>query len=337
MDFWEADLECVKHSFEDPENQSVQQEISEFRNRSGIPAAFAIEVNKIVCLTGNCRKLELRLLWDGVGDYLGFELIENKPLTKTDHLEFDKEDYEKLHLLLSDKESVLMNMDQEALIINSIKMDKEVDGYSGATKLSLREYLVRDAAYTCYVLWHTVYGPIQERIREILTRRANSEFLDLLFIQENPKYKIWAIDYIQRNPSYYPRFCSVIINHIKSGDDELSIKALNIFGREKLSEMDLQMEMATMIDEFPGQRQYELIWKFQDLDRIYDETLLILLNKIAQNKINSSLVGYVYNLINSENLINQSILDSLESLLNHDNIYIRNLTKNKLKYAISQK
>jgi hypothetical protein len=337
LDSWKTDLECKTHFFVDPDDPSDYQEILEFSDSSGIPVGFAKEIDKIVCLTGNCRKLELWLLWDGLGNYLGFELIENTPLTKTDHLEFSQEDYKKLHQLLSDKESVLRNMEQEALLFRSDEPVGEVDGYSGATKLSLREYLVEGAAYTCFVLWHTVYGPNQDIIENIMEEKGNTAFLTLLFEQREPSYKIWAISFIQRNPDYFPYFNEVIMEQIKSNDEKLSSAAMASYGPDKLHSTEIQLALVSSIDQFPDQRKYELLWKLEELEQVEDETIQVLLDQFAIEKINTSLIGYVYGLIQSENLENPQIDNRVKSLRSHKNWYVRNLTDKLLTEGRNKK
>ncbi|WP_373494760.1 hypothetical protein [Aquiflexum sp.] len=329
-DFWAMEGNLVSHHYTDREDPSLGQKILELRGENDLPIWFAKELHKIVCLEGNCRILDLWLFWDGIGDYLGFNLFKDSPLTKTDHVDFDQEDYEKLHRILLDEESILGRMEKENLVYPSVRTDYQVDGYSGATQLSLKEYLVKDAAYTCYTIWHSVYGPVQEEIRRILDRRADNSFLTLLFDQHEPKYKIWAINFIERNPSYYSQFLSQIIDQIKSEDDLLSLKAMKFFLAERLSEPALQIELASRIDEFPDQRRYELLWELAELDLIQDETIIILLDKFGQNKIKPSLIGYIYNLIRPENLKDYNLAVRLRAFLKHENLYVRNLTKKLL-------
>jgi hypothetical protein len=160
VDFLGMKGDRYTHIYIDKNDSLSSQEIIELRNEKGLALWFGRDFQKIVCLTGQCRKVHLWLFWDGCGNYLGFQEHPEDPLTKTDHAVFNSEDYLKLHQILSDSVSVLKDLKQEDLIVRTEKDDKNpnIDAVSGATQLSLQEYLVRNAAYTCYTLWHTVYG-----------------------------------------------------------------------------------------------------------------------------------------------------------------------------------
>ncbi len=321
----------VKHPYREKSLSASVQYILELRNNSGIPIWFAFDAQKVVCLSRNCRPLNLWLFWDGTGEYLGFQLYRDEPLTKTDHADFELEDYEKLHLLLSDSGSVLKNIEYESLILVPENASKRVDAYSGATRLSLREYLVKDAAYTCYTLWHMVHGPIHSEILKILDDRANDSYLRTLFDQEDPKFRRWAIGFVKRYSEYHGEFVQTIMDQIKNDDNLLSKQALNYFESDYLNQPEIQKKLASAFDKFPHQRQFELLWKLEACNNVYDETITILLEMFARNKIKVDLLGYVYNLIRSQNLNNKMIVESIKRFLNHENLYVRTLTKRLLE------
>ncbi len=106
------------------------------------------------------------------------QLNEREPLTKSDHTPFEPQDYIRLDEILRDTVSILKDLQYEELVIEDTSQlsvdDKskkklfEVDGYSSATLPSLKEYVVKDAVFTCYTLWHTVYGETKVFIDDIL-------------------------------------------------------------------------------------------------------------------------------------------------------------------------
>lgn len=61
--------------------------------------------------------IRLWLFWDGAGNYLGMQIPEQETLTKSDHTEFEPDDYVKLNDILRDNASILKTVKQEDLII----------------------------------------------------------------------------------------------------------------------------------------------------------------------------------------------------------------------------
>ena len=308
------------------------QEIIELRNEKGLAVWFGRDFQKIVCLTGLCRKVHLWLFWDGCGNYLGFQEYPEDPLTKTDHAVFMLEDYLKLHQILCDSVSVLKDLKQEDLTVSTEKVDKNpnIDAVTGATQASLQEYLVRNAAYTCYTLWHTVYGNTRTEILDILDQRVDYSYLQLLFNEDNPEYLIWAIIFIKKHPKYHTGFNPQIIRLIKSNNENLSRQALNYFTQQQLCDVNLQRKLLQIFEEISYQRKFELIWKLTDVPKIDDEAILYLLGLFTGNRINASLLRYTYKLIHSDNLKNPKVLVKLSKFSKDKNMYVRNLTNNLL-------
>ena len=297
------------------------------RDKNGISVWFGRDIREVVCLTGQCRLVHLWLFWDGIGNYLGFEEHPGDPLTKTDHAVFSVTDKQKLHQILADSVSVLKHLKQEDLIIKPDKTDGKVDAVSGATQPSLQEYLVKNAAYTCYSLWHTVYGNTQDEIFRILEQRADKDYLRLIFESGNPVYQSWAINFIRRHPDYHSEFYPQIIDLIKNKNEILSDHALSYFSKNSLSDIDLQKKIIQNFDDFSYQRKFELLWNMSEVQRIDNKVILHLLDLFENGQINASLLGYAYKLIRPENLTDPLIKKKLNSFVIHKNLYVRNITQ----------
>jgi hypothetical protein len=126
----------------------------ELQNENGLPIWFGRHIFKDVCISGECKMIRLWLFWDGAGNYLGLQIPEQEPLTKSDHTPFEPEDYDKLEDILRDTASILKDLKPEDLIIVPDTIDAykayEVDGYTAATQPALAEVMVKDAVYTCH-------------------------------------------------------------------------------------------------------------------------------------------------------------------------------------------
>lgn len=328
-DFLNMKGTLIKHAFVDMEDTLSAREIIELRNEKGLTVWFGREIQKVVCLTGVCRMIHLWLFWDCAGNYLGLRLLEKEPLTKTDHNEFRVEDYRKLDMILSDSTSVLKKLKQEELIILPEKKSGLTDASSGATQPFLQDYLVKNAAFTCYCLWHTIYGNTLTEINRIIEQRIDAAYLQLLFDQTDARYNIQAIGVVRKHPAYsglYPR----VIDKIKSKDENLSWRALSFFDKNRLESGKIQKEIVLVFDEMAPQRQSEFIWKLSEVAKVNNDVILVLLQKFEEQQISTSLIGYVYRLIKTDNMANPAITAKLKSFLTHENFYVRNITERLL-------
>ena len=169
--YWAMEGTIITHIFEDKTDLLSGPEIYELQDADGLTIWFCRNIYKDVCMTGVCKMIRLWVFWDGAGNYLGIQTLNKEPLTKSDHTLFEDTDYTKLDDILKDTASILKTMNQVELIIVPDTINPfEIDGYSAATQPALTEVIVKDAVYTCHTLWHTVHGPSQKSIENILEK-----------------------------------------------------------------------------------------------------------------------------------------------------------------------
>jgi len=280
--------------------------------------------------------VEVRVYWTGAATYLGFQIPDNQPMTKTDHSKFKEEDYEKLHLILSDSLSVLKRYKMEELTVETGNVSKNknlIDGHSGATEPSLAGYVVKDAVYTTFTIWHSVYGYNLERIRSIIDQRTDESYLQTVFEQKKPLYIWWAINFIKKHPVYHQAFYPEIMSYINSDDNDLSKCALSYFTPVILSDARLQNELARIMEAAPLQRKFEIIWKFSTLQQVNNDIIVDLLGQYEDQKISTTMLGYVCEMIRAENLEDLRIQTKIQNISKDENQYVRNITMRTLSKA----
>ena len=159
-----------------PNKPKKEHNLTVYFDTEGFPSGYSMELINKVCLDDVCKLVEVTMYWDAIGFYKGLEYPEGKPLTKVEHEPFVPADYEKLDSILKDRESILD--DHELGFLASEKDDKrpegenddeyqEVDGVSKATPGAVKEAVVKDAAWTTWVLWkyaNTELVPIMQRM-----------------------------------------------------------------------------------------------------------------------------------------------------------------------------
>jgi hypothetical protein len=321
----------VTHYFEDKTDSLSGPELYELRNENGLPIWFGRHIFKDVCMTGECKMIRLWLFWDGAGNYLGMEIPENEPLTKSDHTEFEAADYAKLEDILRDTASILKKLSSDDLIIVPDSIDPfkayEVDGYTAATQPALSEVVVKDAVYTCHTLWHTVYGPTRRAVSDILDEKISADYLSLLFQSENPALMAWAVSGVEKSPDLHEAFYPLVLSVISSEHSSLPDQALNYFIPSRLSGFDEQMNLAKIIPEVGVQKKYDIIWKLVETGNVHELVVLQLLQYFDNQEIGVGSLNLIYRLVLPEYISrNDEVRELLQKLSSHENAYIRNLT-----------
>ena len=327
-DYWSMEGVLIEHVFNDSLDLLSDQIIFELQDKNGLPAWFGRYIFKDVCILGQCRMVSIWLFWDGAGNYLGIQLLDDEPLTKSDHTEFEPEDYEKLESILENPNSILKDTKSEDLTLKPESDNPfEVDGYSGATQPALADVVVKDAVYSCHTLWHTVYGPTMNKIFDILEERVEEEYLKLMFESGNPDFVIWGIRSIKQFPRYHDSFYHLIVEELKSDYVPLYEEAIGYFGPDKMEDHTVQMGLVSLIPGLATQKKYDIIWKFIEMDLVYEEVVEALLELFQDNYIGVGALNLIYRVVNKEHIENnQNINRIIRDLAEHENAYVRNLT-----------
>lgn len=323
--FWGMKGKIVNHPFADNIDSLSGQNIFELQNQKGLTIWFCREIHKQVCMTGVCKMVHLWLFWDGAGNYLGIQLPKNVVLTKLEHNEFEPADYLKLDAILRDTSSILRTIKYEALTDEvKTKSRYEVDAITGATKQSLSQEVVGGAAFTCYTLWHILYGPTQVAILEMLDKRIDQNYLTLLFKSGDPTYVSFAIRSVEKHSRYHLHFYPQIISAIKSNKASLSKLALDYFQPDRLEAVVVQKRLLAL--KASPQKRYEIIWKFTKLRKTSNDVVVTMLELYQKHELIDGSLNLIFDLIQNEHLSDPRILRLLRYLEAHESIYNRNLT-----------
>jgi hypothetical protein len=326
--FWEIDGTLYMHYFEEKIDSLSGPEIYELKDAEGLTIWFGRYIFKDVCISGECKMIRLWLFWDGAGNYLGMELPVGEPLTKSDHTDFDQADYAKLEDILRDKSSLLKGLKQEDLVMVPDTLNPyEVDGYTAATRPGLDQVVVKDAVYTCYTLWHTVYGPVRSYLVETLESRINNGYLDLLFKSQDPSLTSFAIDAVKKSPEHHAVFYPLIAREVLSDNNALAEQALEYFDPSRMVSEAEQLLLCSLIPKADAQKKYGIIWKLQETGNVHESVVLQLLRYSEAGELGVGSLNLVYKLIQPEYLNKNDEMNSILSRFSvHENPYIRNLT-----------
>ena len=95
---------------------SITHQVRLLSNSKKQPVLFFSDIETAVCADGECKLANLKIYWNLLGNYVGFGIDPDLPLTKFEHDVFETEDYAKLHELLLDEHSILKRRKMSDLI-----------------------------------------------------------------------------------------------------------------------------------------------------------------------------------------------------------------------------
>ncbi|MBU2904851.1 MULTISPECIES: hypothetical protein [Arenibacter] len=159
------------------------------------PVLYTADICTPVCADGECRLMYITLYWNLLGAYAGYDKVEGQTLTKHDHVEFLEQDYEKLHHLLMDDNSILKRKKIDELVLKPKESELDgVDAIAGATIAEVKESVVDGALYSCYVAWNIAHGPIKAELQEYTTSMFDNKLKGYMLMSSEVDYQMYALN-----------------------------------------------------------------------------------------------------------------------------------------------
>jgi hypothetical protein len=183
------------------------------------------------------------------------EYPPDKPLTKKEHIPFDEEDYAKLDRILHDRSSILATQSLAFLATpveetspanpggDDSGIDGGIDGWSGATPLTVRESVVEDAAYTSWVMWHWANGPIVAKLRGITGQSCTPDYLKYLLGCDDRSCVDFALKYVMEHHATDAQYMEAVFPILESGDREHILLALDYLSGAATDKKDLHARL----------------------------------------------------------------------------------------------
>jgi len=167
------------------------------------PLMYFSDIQTPVCIDNICKPLFIKIYWNLLGSYVGFDAIEDQPMTKYDHDLFEREDKLVFHRLLQDRHSVLERRSLSALFDPSKEPEKQieykgqkVDGISGATRKEISKSVVPGALFSCYTAWHLANGEVISKMKTNLQTILSPSLLDYLLQSKYEDYQYFALRHL---------------------------------------------------------------------------------------------------------------------------------------------
>lgn len=262
--------------------------VVEIKDKNGLLEKYKANIEAPVCEEGVCYNVNLIFYWNLIGEFLSYETLPNDPLTKLDHVPFLPQDYEKLQQILTSQDLNFVRIPAKELV-EKIPKDT-LDGYSGATKETVKKEVIAGALYTCYTLWHIANGAVKDSIeKHILTK------LDKNLVQK-------VIDLNSQSANYF------LINNLNSRQFEANVEVVlplvkngkGYFTKNAIEKMPTELFKANQVQAF-------VIQNYEGFD-YYSQSAL--LNKLTDVTLNEALQIMLVNQISEKNSFqNQRLAD----------------------------
>ena len=326
------------------ENDSTVYDVNLTFDETGLPLYYFRNVFTPVCYTEVCKPVYIDMYWDLLGNYLGFEVPAHEPLTKTDHKEFEEEDYYKLHNILSNRQSLLQDFTIYELVdTRTYNLSDSVDAVTGATPKTIRNEVIGGAVYTCYTLWHIVNGPVAEELQKITESHSGNKLMKHFLRSENHHYQYWAIDRTiaasEESPGeFLPEILKVIMGrniftaryaldkipaNVFSASDSLQAWLWSVYQRsnytlqlsilEKLNQISLSDSVAIAVSralENTNEQQFRLMLALFKRDHLSASTISEL--AIYLDHTDPSRAAAVYRILSETNTKNSEVRKKLK-------------------------
>jgi hypothetical protein len=215
----EAQAETYQVELADPVSPSTPPRVYDVvlsRDRNGFPVEYALSFETHVCTDGQCRAVEVTMVWNAPGYFERLRCPPGKPLTKKEHVPFTVEDYAKLDRILKDRGSILGSWTL-AFLDRPVETGDGVDAVTAPTPIAVQDSVIRDAAYTTWALWHWANGEIVPKLRGITEQNCTPAYLNHLLISEDRRYADSALEYVTEHLISDPQFVESVFHILENG------------------------------------------------------------------------------------------------------------------------
>ena len=223
----------------------------------GLLDGYKVLVFTPICEVEQCYSVELNFYTDAIGNFLYYDTLKGKELTKLDHIPFTEEDYQRLQHILSDHNSVLSGYEKEELVKNT--RESEVEGFTGATVLEIKRNVIEGAVYSCHTLWHIAHGPLVDSLKTHTASRFDQALVDKLVSQNNQQVNYFLLNAFSEQE--YAQYLPAVLQTIDTGTGYYPKNALEMIPASVLNSNTAQEFFAPRFQEMDYFTQVALLKK----------------------------------------------------------------------------
>jgi hypothetical protein len=219
-----------------------------YYSAAAYPEAVSRNIHTAVCIDSLCRLVDIRLFWEITGKFIGYSLPSGGELTKREHTPFSETDYNKLIEILSDSASQL-----GFYTLNEIHPVKQsvnkVDGTTGATTPDLTSWIVPQAAYTSFTIWHLTYGATRDSVMAYSRKHLlSTQILSNLLQTSDPYNQKKALEWISESKLSDNQFIEYALAILHNANYQSSRQALKFLKCTTIDKERLQKEVIGLLE-----------------------------------------------------------------------------------------
>lgn len=270
-------------------------EITALYSDEGRLEGYQAYIKTPVCETENCYIVEINFAWDLIGRFQKFDTISGAGLTKLDHIPFTTTDYQKLDQLLQDAKSPLANYSKEELVRDT--RSSEIDGFTGATVLEVKESVVSGGVYSCYTLWHLAHGAVVDSLQLKTYAQLDTALAEKIVNQQDQEMNYFLIQHFSEQD--YAQYLPQVLKTLEHGSGYYAKHAIE--------------QMPTAVFAAPIAQDFFAI-HFEHLNYFAQVALL---KKLQPNALNTSMMQTLQQHLGDRNSTKNQLIRTLLDIKNN--------------------
>ena len=312
-----------------PKKPKSKHTLIAYQDAQGFPAGYSMGLINKVCLDDVCKLVEVTLYWDAIGYYKRLEYPKGKPLTKLEHEPFTPDDYKKLDSILKDRTSILNdhslgflateNKDAPPAGQNETLAD-DIDAVTQPTPHAVKEAVVKDAAWTTWVLWKYANTEIVDILQGMTESRCSPGYLQHLLDSKDWQKIEFALKYLLKQKPVPHQYLDQVANLLPSaGIDhvELAMEYLQKGSPDKNTGYRKLIGTLAELDEYNAVLVIELLESDGQLEEGILEALTSNLGEQDYYPIHLAL-----RLVESRGFFSRGVEDDIKKLLQSKDFFI---------------
>jgi hypothetical protein len=242
-----------------------------------------------ICEEDKCYSVRILFRWDAIGRYVSYDTIPGEPLTKLDHIPFTPIDYQKLHWILSNPNSVLGSYEKEELVRET--RESEIDGFTGATIKEVKENVIEGGVYSCYTLWHLAHGEISTQLQERTAAMFSASLVKKMVEEKDQSINYFLIENFRDED--FSNYIEILLPVMERDEGYFTKNALEQCPCEALIKPNVQQFFALRFESLNYYSQVAFLEKLQD-SRLLPELLKALKKSTTQgSSYRDELIGKI--------------------------------------------
>ncbi len=257
---------------------SINISVSEIYDSLDLLESYTARIATLVCEVDKCYAIEIDFYWDLIGRFHHYDTLLGQELTKLDHEPFTKSDYDKLNNILIDPNSILASYAEKDLVKDSRK--SEIDGFTGATIMEIKEAVIEGAVYSCYSLWNIAHGPVVDSIQKNTLKLLNRDIVRQLVNKNDQELNYFLINNFSEKDHrlYLPE----VLQTISQGKGYYAKNAIEKIPEDVIADSLSQQFFAANFSDLDYFTQVSLLKKLNA--KLISEELMITLEQNVSNR-----------------------------------------------------